>query len=102
MSTDKTRKVYRLDRGLVGIILAIILAAVLSAGISVALATSIQDKYNSERAQQVQQSSVIFGKLCNTLDSLHADIPPKGTGPNSVYLQDLHNRLGDLASDIKC
>jgi hypothetical protein len=104
MSPEKTHR-QKLDRTLVGIVLAIIFVAIVNAGISVALATSIQDKYNAERIQQTQQSQVVFTHLCTTLESLHADNPPSGSAinnPSRAYLQELHDRLGELASDLKC
>jgi len=102
MSIDETRSARKADKTLVGIIIAIILVAVINAGISVILAFSIQHNYNTARSQQQQQSQIVFSKLCTTLEALHADKPPVGTTPSMVYIQGLHDRLGELATDLKC
>ena|SRR5579862_1479477 len=102
MNIEDNIKAKKADRTLIRIIVAFILVAVLNACISVSLALSIQDRYNSERAIQQQQSQVVFSRLCTTLESLHAENPPKDTGQSAAYLQDLHNRLGELAVDLKC
>lgn len=102
MSTRATLTARRPDRILIGIILAIIFVAVLNAGISVAIAATIQNRYDTAKVQQQQQGQIVFQKLCTTLNSLHADNPPSNTGQSAAYLQDLHNRLGELATDLKC
>jgi uncharacterized membrane protein len=102
MSTQETRSARKADKTLVGIVIAIILVAVVNAGISVVLALSIQHNYNAARTQQQQQSQIVFSKLCTTLQALHADKPPSGTTPSMIYIQGLHDRLGELATDLKC
>jgi hypothetical protein len=92
----------RSDRTLTRIILVVILVAILNAGVSASLALSIQSKYASEQASQQKQSKVIYSNICKTLISLHEDSPPSGNQPARAYLQDLHERLGELASDLKC
>jgi hypothetical protein len=87
------------------IVLAFILVCVLNAGMCLATAITMQYRFNEARVQEQQQGQVIFKNLCTTLDSLYADKPPIVTtinNPSSVYLQDLHQRLGELATDIKC
>jgi flagellar basal body-associated protein FliL len=102
---EETHSARRTDRTIIRIIIAIVLVAVLNAAISVALATSIQTRFDDAQQQQQQQGQIVFKNLCNTLDSLHADQPPSGPAadnPSRAYLQDLHTRLGELATDLKC
>lgn len=102
MSVEDLHKKRKTDRTLIAIIMAIILVAVLNAGVSVALAINTQDRYNNAVKQQQTSTSIIFGHICQTLESLHADAPPAGNQPARAFLQDLHNRLGELATDLKC
>lgn len=105
MHNETTGSVKAENHTLRTVVLIMILVLVLNAGISATLALAIQNRSDAARQQQKVQSQIVFRKLCTTLESLHADNPPTGSAannPSRVYLQDLHDRLGELAVDLKC
>lgn len=92
----------RNDQTLLKLVVAVVIAVMLNAGITAYLVLSTQSRFSIQQAQQQTQGKMIVERICDTLESLHADEPPVGAEPSRVYLQDLHARLGDLAYDLKC
>jgi hypothetical protein len=103
--TMSNNDVNRTDKTLLRIIVAVILAVVINAGITAWAVTNMQNRFNNAAKAQQQQGQVVLSHLCTTLESLYADKPPAGASPSDpsrLYLQELHQRLGDLAVDLKC
>lgn len=101
-STPSNRKAYIT---VVRIISVILLTLMLNAVLSVSFAVHIQNQVNENRANDIRQSRIVVNNLCKTLTSLHADNPPGNSptpDPARAYLLDLHDRLGELAVDLKC
>jgi hypothetical protein len=64
-----------------------------------------QDQYDQVQQSQARQGQAVEEKLCTTLEGLRSLTPPAGnpsSNPSRAYLQEQHNRLAELSTDIGC
>jgi|SRR5215469_11095148 len=105
MSTTTHRPAPKVDITILRLIALLLVAVVVNAGITAILVLSVQDRFNQQEQQQQSQGRAVGQKICNTLETLYADKPPADASPSDpsrIYLQNLHQRFGDLAIDLKC
>jgi hypothetical protein len=96
--------------------LAILAAILLNVGFCYWFVQSNIDALNAQRAAfhehnvkaaevAAARGAAIEAKLCGTFESLYADKPPAGdpaTNPSRAYLQELHERLGEVPGELGC
>lgn len=94
-----------MDRALVRLVIMFVAVLVINAAFTVAVVASTQHQLDVQHNAIHLQHEQSGKRICATLKSLYALIPPAGNpvdNPSRSYLQGLHAKFGELHADLGC